>query len=88
MACNIGLLSLPDEILARIAEFTHNYCERHNELKYWARAASLCKRLSEVQLCSGQAIHNCRSEASNILHPGCTLTLGYFAVGTSKVSCS
>ncbi len=68
MASITGLLSLPDELLASIAKRTHNFRERHNELKYWARAASTCKRLSEVQLCSSQPIHNWKSEASK-MHP-------------------
>ena len=53
-----GLLSLPDEILAWIAHTTQPH-----HVKEWAKAASTCKRLSELQCLSGAEITKCRSEA-------------------------
>ena len=57
-----GLLSLPDELLVKIAHETYS---RHE--KSWAVAAATCKRLWELQLSSAPVVETCQSEASRLL---------------------
>ncbi|CAL5220534.1 g2568 [Coccomyxa viridis] len=50
-APEVGLLSLPDELLTKIAKTTHS--SKFDEgYRAWACAASTCKRLRDVQLSS------------------------------------
>ena len=55
----VGLLSLPDELLEKIALETCTQDDR-----YWARAAATCKRLSELQLFSDAVVEESPSEGN------------------------
>ena len=55
-----GLLSLPDELLVKIA------CSRDES--DWAGAAATCKRLWDLQLSSAPVVETCQSEAIRMPH--------------------
>ena len=63
VAQGVGLLSLPDEILADIA--CESLCWRSKEYySDWVSAAMTCKRLRDVQLPNFITVHNWKSKAS------------------------
>lgn len=65
-APEVGLLSLPDELLTKIAKTTHS--SKFDEgYRAWACAASTCKRLRDVQLSSISRVKHWTSETSFIL---------------------
>ncbi|CAL5219920.1 g1851 [Coccomyxa viridis] len=60
VAQGVGLLSLPDEILANIAR--ESLCWRSKEYySDWVSAAMTCKRLRDVQLPNFITVHNWES---------------------------
>ena len=64
MGQGVGLLSLPDELLSEIALET---CKCDDmQFRGWAKTASTCKRLYELQVasdCTVAVIRKCKSEA-------------------------
>ena len=59
------LLSLPDHLLARVLLKTRSWDAE--PLKNWARAASTCKRLWELQLPCDPVVREWQSEPFTIL---------------------
>ena len=66
MAEEVGLLSLPDEILAKIACKTEQ-SDDVERLGQWAIASTTCRRLSELQLSGFPIIKSWKSKASPYL---------------------
>ena len=62
MAQHAELLSLPDEVLALVAPMT-------SDDKTWARAATTCKKLWEMQISACPPLHSWKSEASKVPAP-------------------
>ncbi len=60
-AQEVGLLSLPDELLAKIALETRDW-EEHEPLIHWVEASSTCKRLWELQLPCASVIDSFEGE--------------------------
>ena len=64
MSQGVGLLSLPDELLAKVAVGTFCYIDAkpYND---WVSAAMACKRLRDLQLSSHIYVKEYTSEASH-----------------------
>lgn len=63
-AKEVGLLSLPDELLVKVAVRTR-YVQKngHSDMQSWPFAASTCKRLSKLQLSPMLDLDKWNSEA-------------------------
>ena len=66
MAEEVGLLSLPNNLLAKVAHKTEQF-DDVEKLRQWARASTTCRRFSELQLSGCPIIKSWNSMASPYL---------------------